>query len=312
MDPTDRDDPISPSRRKRRPTGWLLVVGITVVVMVTATAAFAVARVHSRHAAALGHRAVEHHAAQKHAAQHRAGAPSPEPSIPRELTVVGLGDSVPRAAGCACVSFVTLYGERIAHDTGAHVQVRNLGVNGQTSGGLLAALSPEGSETAEVRRADVVTLTIGANDFNYALTALQRGRCGGTDGLGCFGTTVPSVERNVRAIIERIKVLRAGRPVAIRVTGYWNVFQDGKVATTVGGTAFLRGSDLLTRRVNAAVDRDASVEHVAYVDIYTPFKGQKGDTDDTPLLAPDGDHPSQAGHRLIADALAAAGYSPLG
>lgn len=70
-------------------------------------------------------------------------------------------------------------------------------------------------------------------------------------------------------------------------------------------------SDLLTRQVNAAIKSDAVAEHVAYVDIYTPFKGKDGDIDDTALLAPDGDHPSQAGHRVIANALAAVGYSPL-
>ncbi|HEY2174820.1 MAG TPA: SGNH/GDSL hydrolase family protein [Mycobacteriales bacterium] len=291
MDHADPDHPLGPHRRRRRRAGWVIVISIAVAVMVTATAAFAVA-VHSRHPV-------------------RRASSSHAPTAPPRWTVVGLGDSVPRAAGCACTSFVTLYGERIARDTGAHVTVHNLGVNGQTSGGLRAALAGTGAEAATVRRASVVTLTIGANDFNYALSTLQRGRCGGADGLDCFGATVATVQRNVRAIIERIKTLRAGRPIAIRVTGYWNVFQDGAVATGVGGPAFLRGSDLLTRQVNAVIKKDAVAEHVAYVDIYTPFKGKDGDIDDTALLAPDGDHPSQAGHRVIAKALAAAGYSPL-
>jgi hypothetical protein len=43
---------------------------------------------------------------------------------------------------------------------------------------------------------------------------------------------------------------------------------------------------VLTRQVNAAIKKDVVAEHVAYVDIYTPFKGKDG-------------------------ALAAAGYSPL-
>ena len=43
-----------------------------------------------------------------------------------------------------------------------------------------------------------------------------------------------------------------------------------------------------------------------YVDIYTPFKGADGSTDDTALLADDGDHPNAAGHQLIATALLAA------
>lgn len=296
MDDTGSDRPVGPDRRRRSRVGRVVVMSIAVVVVVAATAAFAVAVDSGR-------------PARKHQAAATSAHHTPTP--PPRWTVVGLGDSVPRAAGCACTSFVTLYGERIAHDTGAHVTVHNLGVNGQTSGGLRAALAGTGPEAATVRGASAVTLTIGANDFNYALSVLQHGRCGGTDGLDCFGTTVATVRRNVRAIIERIKTLRGGRPIAIRVTGYWNVFQDGAVATGVGGPAFLRGSDLLTRQANAAIKKDALAEHVAYVDIYTPFKGKDGDIDDTALLAPDGDHPSQAGHRVIANALAGVGYSPL-
>jgi lysophospholipase L1-like esterase len=43
----------------------------------------------------------------------------------------------------------------------------------------------------------------------------------------------------------------------------------------------------------------------------TAFKRASPGGDPTSLLAPDGDHPNQAGHELVATTAAAAGYAPL-
>jgi lysophospholipase L1-like esterase len=46
--------------------------------------------------------------------------------------------------------------------------------------------------------------------------------------------------------------------------------------------------------------------------VYAAFHEAAVDGDLTTLLAPDGDHPNQAGHDLIATTIAAAGYAPVG
>jgi lysophospholipase L1-like esterase len=245
----------------------------------------------------------------------RAVAPDPDQPISpvparqwTALTIVGLGDSVPAASGCPCTSFVTLLGARVTRDIGAPVSVQNLGTPGQTSSRLLAALGDAQPAAEDVAGADLITITIGANDFHWS--AYSSGHCGGADGLGCYQPEMMSLRANLKAIIDRIKALRSGRPTAIRVTGYWNIWKDGAVALR-WGPQYVRVGDALTRQVNRTIADVAEEEGVTFVDIYTPFKGATGSDDDTWLLAPDGDHPSQQGHQLIADALADAGLAPL-
>ena len=70
------------------------------------------------------------------------------------------------------------------------------------------------------------------------------------------------------------------------------------------GPAYVRGSDRLTRRVNAAIEVAAHAAGARYIDGYRPFKGA-GSRDCTALLAADGDHPNAAGHEVLARSLVA-------
>jgi lysophospholipase L1-like esterase len=230
----------------------------------------------------------------------KAAANRPHKTVaPASLLLVGLGDSVPAGADCSgCTSFVTLYADRLG------AAVDNDGVDGQNSAQLLDAISPGGTESADVAAADVITLTIGANDFNSGRAALQNGTCAD---LTCFGNTVQTMQANVQAIITEIQKLHSDQQVAINVTGYWNVFQDGAVAANRYGTAFLQASDALTRQANTAIKQAADKTGATYVDIYTPIKAHDPDTS---LLSPDGDHLSQSGHDLVAATLAAHGTAP--
>ena len=86
------------------------------------------------------------------------------PSSPGETRVVGLGDSVPAAAGCACTSFVVLFGDDVGQHTGRPNHTDNYARNGLDTTGLLAQLKDPGVAEG-VAHADLVTVTIGANDF---------------------------------------------------------------------------------------------------------------------------------------------------
>ena len=231
---------------------------------------------------------------------------------PRTVQLVGLGDSIVAAAACpGCTAFVDLYGRRITAATGHPVGVDNQGVSGWTSADLLASLSGGSPASGAVADAKVITVTIGANDFAPMLDTYLAGTCGDASDVACFGPELAGLRSNLTAILRRIDELRAPRSTAVRVTGYWDVFTDGDVATQAYGVEFQADSTAITLAANAVIRSVAQARGATYVDLFTPFKGPAGDGDPTSLLAADGDHPNQAGHQEIADTLALAGYAPL-
>ena len=62
------------------------------------------------------------------------------PGSSSETRVVGLGDSVAAAAGCACTSFVQLFGDDVQRHTGRPNHTDNFARNGLDTAGLLAQL----------------------------------------------------------------------------------------------------------------------------------------------------------------------------
>jgi lysophospholipase L1-like esterase len=204
-----------------------------------------------------------------------------------------LGDSVAAASACGCPGL----GADLAARTSAVLD--NAARPGLTSAGLLAQVN--GAAMAPVlRAADLVTITIGANDFNSELASDES--CAT---LSCYAPALQQMTADVNAVTAQIAALtRPGTTVVL--TGYWNVFLDGAVGAQRGST-YVAISDALTRQVNAALAQVAQGSHDLFADLYTPFKGD-GSADDTHLLAPDGDHPNAAGHRLIAAAIANAAH----
>jgi lysophospholipase L1-like esterase len=214
-----------------------------------------------------------------------------------------LGDSVTSGVNCRCTAFPGLYGRLLAERTGVSVAVDNQGVSGMDSGSLLDQLKHSHSGVSEaVQTANIVLITIGANDFGDHESAVTRASCTPVVPGSCVAKELSRLPGNLHQILARIQSLRPG--VAVLMTGYWNVFQDGQVARDLYTPAGIEASFALTRAVNTAVADIARTDGVTYVDIFTPF--EKPGQDVTTLLAPDGDHPNAVGHALIAQALAAA------
>jgi lysophospholipase L1-like esterase len=233
---------------------------------------------------------------------------SPAASASAPVQVVALGDSVTAGTACGCTSFPTLYQRGLADRTGLEVKLDDRGEAGDTTSDVLDDLaSPDGSSS--VADADVVLVTIGANDFADVADDVENGRCGSD--VACAQDDLDALRTHLTSLVSTIRTLRDGRPTAVLVTGYWNVFEDGDVADqdyTKAGTA---ETDTLTRQVNAVEQSVAEAGGGTYVDLYAPFKGEAGEKDPTDLLADDGDHPNAAGHQLIAQALLQAGTAPL-
>jgi len=221
--------------------------------------------------------------------------PSPLPSQ-HVQRVVGLGDSVPAGSACGCTDYVNL----LAHGLGVDVSSTNLAVPGQTSSGLLDQLSAADVRAA-VANADVVVVTIGANDVE----ADDPSTCGsGQDGASCYSSELSGLSQNLDRVVSAVvSITRPGARVLL--TGYWNVFLDGAVARAHGAD-YVRMADAVTREVNSRISSAATANGAVFVDLFTPFRGADGSKDCTELLAPDGDHPDAAGHALIAQTLLAA------
>jgi lysophospholipase L1-like esterase len=229
-------------------------------------------------------------------------APTPSSavaSVGRAVTVVGIGDSVTTGTNCNCETFVGLYATGLASQRGLRTSSVNLGVSGWTSSQLLKSLTQPGAFRDQVAKADILLVTIGANDL-VSLESSQPGGCA----TACYGPLIESVGQNVEQIVAAAKATRPDHPPTILVTDYWNVFQDGDVGTAENGQAFQSWSDLLTRAESAAVCTAARRGGATCVSLYGPFKGN-GSKNPTALLAADGDHPSATGHQLIASTLLA-------
>lgn len=244
---------------------------------------------------------------------------SPAPTTsgpPMPWSVVGLGDSVTAGTACGCTPFVQRYADLTAQRTGRVVHSRNLGVSGLTSSGLLSMLGDGSDAAGSVAAADIDLVTIGANDVAETMQAWSDGSCG----QSCLDAAAAALRVQATAVVNRIIALRAGRPTEILVTTYWNVVQDGEVARELFTAGYQQVSDGLTREVNAALcdavqkaqpgAGPGGGDTVLCVDLYAPFKGD-GAADPTALLAADGDHPSDAGHQLIATTLAGVGWAAL-
>jgi lysophospholipase L1-like esterase len=219
--------------------------------------------------------------------------------------VVGIGDSVTAGSACNCETFVGLYATDLAYQRGLTTSSVNLGVAGSTSSQLLQSLTRPGTFRDQVAKADILLVTIGANDL-ASLEGRQSSGCASS----CYGPLVSGVGHNVGLIVAAARAAHASHPPTILVTDYWNVFQDGDVGTAENGGAFQSWSDVLTRAESTAVCTAARRAGATCVSLYAPFKGD-GSKNPTALLASDGDHPSSTGHQLIASTLLASTPLPI-
>ena len=130
----------------------------------------------------------------------------------------------------------------------------------------------------------------------------------------CWEKGTASVEQNLSATLDEIRALRGGKPTAIRVLTYPNMFVGALTSPQppfLGDTAFQNFYAGQLDALNDAICRDADASGAACVDLVTAFNGPTGDVAPKGLIGPDNKHPTAAGHELIAKTLDAAGYKPL-
>jgi lysophospholipase L1-like esterase len=184
---------------------------------------------------------------------------------------------------------VERYADHVSTDTGARVDVTNLGRSGQTSSQLLDTLSEDRSVRRRLRAAEIITFNIGINDLGRAGAAHENGACGGTDNERCLRAAVERVKGNWDDIIAEILSLRSTDEAVIRTAGLG-----------------------YTPRVDEVFEPYLSeVEHHI-----ATTAAENGIPSAQPYLAggymsPDGLHPNDDGYEVMAQRLRELGYRPL-
>lgn len=211
----------------------------------------------------------------------------------RAFSVVALGDSVPRGTNCQCTPYPPLTADALQATTGEAVTSTNDSVAGATTSDVLSQLTSDPSVRADVRKADVLEIEIGANDVGYSKT------CGTS--VACYAPRIPMVQKNLMAIVRDAHQLTAGRKVLVVLLDYWNVWLGGQYAAA-RGDAYVAAGEEMTDRVDRVIKSTAAKTGSAYVDLRAAFKGPDYAFDETHYLSSDGDHPNAAGHEQIATA----------
>jgi len=226
-------------------------------------------------------------------------SPATAPAAGKDPVVVGLGNSVPSGAACACENFVSAYAAMVSTATNTKATVDNDAVAGSTSADVVNQLTLAAVQ-AQLKAATTVLIMTGANDFNDAFDQVSLG----SPASQAYAPVATAVQDNVTAVVEKIHSLNAAAHVV--VLDYWAAMEDGAVAAKDYDAPTMAASLACTTSVNSALAVAARTTNAVYVSTLTALKGPNGTDDPTSLLAADGDHPDAAGHQVIAKAIYAA------
>ena len=186
-----------------------------------------------------------------------------------EIVYLALGDSVPSGEGIGeDGGYPRRFGQRLADETGRSVRYWNRARSGEQSGGVLARQLEGLSEIGP----DVVTLTVGANDFLIPAVECIATKIDPIPGDLCRmpdpRQAVAALESNLRQILERL----AGETTAtIVVTTYYNPFPRG-------GRCAPGLVDLAMGQLNASIAQVVreQPERAVLVDLLPLFRGHEG------------------------------------
>lgn len=218
-----------------------------------------------------------------------------------------LGDSL-AAGALAQLGYVPRYATYVNTDTGATITTLNLGIPGWASGDLLNALQNDSAFRDQVSGAQVVTWDVGGNDLSSAHDSFVNKTCGGTDNQDCLRSAVSKFQTNWDAIVVELLKLRDPNKTILRTMDIYNPY----VAADMKADRFTTVEPYLDQ-VNAHIHDNAKANNIPVAEVHTAFNGADGTTDPGTkgLIAADGFHPNDAGHKVIADQLRALAYAPL-
>ena len=200
---------------------------------------------------------------------------------------------MPRGTNCDCRPYPELSADGLTASSGQTVTATNDAVAGYTTARVLDQLTSDAEVKDHLRGADIVEIEIGANDVAYSQS------CGNE--VDCYTPKVPTIEKNLDAIVHHVHELTAGHKALVVLLDYWSVWLGGRYAAE-HGEAYVAAAEQVTADVNAVIKSTATATGSAYVDLRAAFKGPNYAYDETHYLSDDGDHPNAAGHQQIATA----------
>ena len=225
----------------------------------------------------------------------------------KDWDYLALGDSLADGA-LATEGYVARYESYVNQDTGANVHTTNLGVPGWHSGDLLNAIKTDTDFRNNISNAEVLTWDIGGDDLANAHDNFTKGTCGGTDNQDCLRNAVATFKTNWDSIISSLLELRSTSDTIIRTMDIYNPYVDSDLQA---GT-FDQLEPYLDD-VNNYIHSTAAANNIPVANVHEAFNGSDGRTDPSSLglIAVDGFHPNDDGHKVIADKLRALQYAPL-
>lgn len=234
----------------------------------------------------------------------------PEQQSLLSLELVTLGDSLTEGVGDSTNrgGYVPLAAESLReHDNIRRVSTRNHGVSGDTTNDLLHLLEEDEAVQVSLSQADVVSITIGANDL------VGRFRQVGLDGeLEDFEASLSDFEENLDLIIENIRSFN--EEATIYLFGIYNPYYYYFSEFDALQQVFDMWNETIAARANQE-------DHLRFVEIDSLFNPEEMDVaseeelenvedmsdieDDVHpyLYEEDAFHPNDEGYQLMADAL---------
>jgi acyl-CoA thioesterase I len=220
-----------------------------------------------------------------------ASASAGQSAEPGTRSILALGDSVPRGTNCHCTPYPPLSAEGLTASTGHSVQATNDSVAGATTSSVLQQVTSDEQVISHARTADVVEIEIGANDVAYSAS------CGTS--VDCYSPGIATVEKNLAAIVARVRDLTSGHKAIVVLLDYWSVWLGGTYAAAKG-EGYVHAATTVTGEVNTVIKSTATRTSSAYVDLRAAFKGPDYDYDESHYLSSDGEHPNAEGQQKIA------------
>jgi lysophospholipase L1-like esterase len=225
----------------------------------------------------------------------------------KDWDYLALGDSLANGL-LATNGYVSRYESYVNKDTGANVHTTNLAVPGWHSGDLLNAIQNDTDFRNNITNAEVLTWDIGGDDLATAHDSFTKGTCGGTDNQDCLRSAVATFKQNWDSIISNILQLRTTGNTIIRTMDIYNPYVNSDMQAGTFDTV-----EPYLDEVNNYIHSTAQANNIPVANVHEAFNGADGRTDPSTqgLIAVDGFHPNDDGHKVIADQLRALQYAPL-
>ncbi len=221
-------------------------------------------------------------------------------SIPRELSYVALGDSIPAGWGVGDETYGKHFADYLQQDLGVSVEFHNFArLRGQRTHTLLDRLQNEMELRQAVADANVITIWIGFNDLPLSQMLYMNGMCGGDENLDCIRENIGEMNKSIDGMFDEILALNPSEETRIMIAD--NVIPPVFVTDWKDHGCF----DVLQEEIYESwhdhLYQAAHERGIIVVPTYRAINGPSGDQGNESLYQDDGIHFNVEGHRLIAD-----------